>query len=261
MMNNIRVLPIALALSLAANAYLGLTREPVPKNARPEVSLRNASDMGSLPNIGRTLRCDSSIGQAPPLDPVVATPAVMSQPHSQPPQPTPQSDPGEFAEVFEASRIRSLYGPMFVQLRLDAETQDRLSHLLTARLEGRSPETELVNLLGDKYDVYREYDSNLPQHVEVTRLQTDLAAARVNTLTPESERKLLEVMIEEKNLYTQAVGTKPDEAVDMGQWRDDYDQRVLSRAESILSAAQMETLRYQFDSRRRERNAMASAIR
>ena len=110
----------------------------------------------------------------------------------------------------------------------------------------RSNESAINDLLGpEKAQSLKEYQESLPARQEFELLVNQLAGNDV-TLTPEQNRKLLAIYLEERRrvpmpAFESSLAKDPDAYHQAHtNWQDDYSGRVVAEARNILDATQLE---------------------
>jgi hypothetical protein len=120
----------------------------------------------------------------------------------------------------------------------------------------KQTDEELKALLGDeRFAKFQDYQKNLGERMQLDQLKTSLEAANL-PLQEQQSAQLLQIMKEEKAAVPPVI---PSDGTQLGQnmkelmtqenmkkqldWMEDYNRRVLERANGVLSADQLKELK------------------
>jgi hypothetical protein len=160
---------------------------------------------------------------------------------------------------------QAMYASLLRELRLSDEDANKLLDLLMSKQtkmaglqEGalnpqeinralsdieRDVNNSISSLLGsDGYAKYDAYQRSITEHMSVKQLQSQLALSGSSILNERQENGLFRILTEEKDLIpapSVEYGLPSTSAInDRIQWTEDYNRRVLARAEVILTPEQ-----------------------
>ncbi len=181
----------------------------------------------------------------------------------------------------QKAMIKMMYGGLFKELKMSPEEEVRLKELLTdsqmANIEAaqglfgdgkesaedsskriaeakKQTDAKVKELLGDeRYAQYEDYQKNVGERMQLDQLKMKFAGENL-PLADQQTAQLLQIMKEEKTATPPVIPTDNTqmpskelftaENIDKQiQWMDDYNKRVQSRAESVLSPDQLKLYR------------------
>jgi len=175
--------------------------------------------------------------------------------------------------------MKTMYGPLFKDINLPADQQAKLSDLLldtqmsamdsAADLFGadaanktnalnvvserqKATEDQIKGLLGDeKYAQYEDYKKTMGDRVALNQFQQQ-AAGTENALSDDQYKQLVQLMKDERSKNPPVIGSDSSNTAEglsklmneellnqQFQWQEDFNQRVLERAASLLSPEQV----------------------
>ncbi len=157
----------------------------------------------------------------------------------------------EMMRLHQGAMVSRMYGPLYRELGLTGEVQQKLVDLLTARSmvgfddaasflsDGKAPRAEDAGTIGDereridaqirallgeeRFTRYEAYEKTIPARMRLDQFRTQMAGGD-QALRDWQVEALVQVMREEEK------GASP--------WQEESRQRVLERARQILSAEQ-----------------------